>query len=161
MSVSPDFKKAVEVHKTNNYSLAIQYYDRTISKWPQSAIVYFFRSQCFYRLNQYERAFADMNTAIQLVPNFAHAYLYRGYIYGQTGSVRLARHDFITAAKLATDDKNPQLNKLAIDAVDRTMSFSDPNLRYPTIYPVLSYPTMTFPIYTPTVPYNPSSTITP
>jgi tetratricopeptide (TPR) repeat protein len=150
LSVSPDFHKALKIHKTNNYSLAIKYYNRTLSnKWPQSAIAYFFRSQCFYSLNQYERAFADINTAIQIIPDFAHAYLFRGYIYGQTGSLSLARNDFTITAKLAINDKNSLLQKLATNALGSTPS------SYPVpVLPVLS-PTMISPFEKPIIPYKP------
>lgn len=151
-SVSPDFKTAVKNHNASNYTQAIEYYNRTIAKWPQSALVYFLRSQCFYSLNQDRLAFADVNTAIKIAPNYPHPYLYRGYLYGRNGSYSLAKNDFITTANLAINDKNTRVHNYAQQAFAATRSSS------PVFTP---YPTMEFPTIAPNVPYNPSSTITP
>ncbi|PSB58662.1 hypothetical protein C7B77_03825 [Chamaesiphon polymorphus CCALA 037] len=159
-SVSPDFKAAVKNHNAKNYKQAIAYYNLAIAKWPQSALLYFLRSQCFYSLNQDNLAFADVNTAIKIAPNYPHPYLYRGYLYGRNGSYSLARNDFRTTANLAIKDKNTRVYNYAQQAFAATPS-SSPVTAYPTIYPIIVYPTMEFPIIAPTVPYNPSSTITP
>jgi tetratricopeptide (TPR) repeat protein len=152
LSVSPDFKTALQNYNANNYTQAIEYSNRAIAKWPQSSPVYVLRSLCFYRLNQDRLALADLNTAIEIEPTHPFPYLYRGYIYGRNGSFSLARNEFSITANLAIKDKNTKVYNFAQEAFAST----------PSSAPVFTpYPTMEFPIVAPNVPYNPSSAITP
>lgn len=55
---------------------------------------------------EYTTALADLNKAISLDPNHAHAYYNRGQIFAKPGRTEAALSDYQNALQLAVKDKN-------------------------------------------------------
>ena len=68
---------------------------------PNNVLAYVNRGNAYYNLNQYNKALADFNKALQLNPNLsAEIYYKRGKVYEAMGDNVRAQADFNKAKQL-------------------------------------------------------------
>lgn len=99
-----DARYGVEASKKGKLREAIGYFKRAIQanglKGYQLSAVYVNRGFTYYRMAKYQKALADFNTAIKILPRNAYAYNNRGLVYEKLGKRELAIHDFRMALKI-------------------------------------------------------------
>jgi lipoprotein NlpI len=70
----------------------------------EEGLLIFSRGVCFENLGVRQKALADFNSAIALVPDFANAYNYRGIVWGDLHEYDRAIADFEQASRLKPND---------------------------------------------------------
>ena len=75
----------------------IKKYTRQIQRNPYDAEAYYWRGTSYYKLEQYDRAIADLNKAIQINPNFVDPYLRLGLAYMELAQYDMAMFNFTKA----------------------------------------------------------------
>lgn len=105
------FKRAGYYYLQGDFERAAQYYTDDINRDPQNANHYLARAACLLNMLQKERAVADVERALRLVPNNIFALELRGEIYSM---------DKNYDAALALFDRTREINPLwAIPYFDR------------------------------------------
>jgi tetratricopeptide (TPR) repeat protein len=130
-----DFNKAIEIDpqsraaytlrgnmyiKMKQYPQAISDYNKAISlpqvytsSLDREEFTHFNRAMCYFELIKYPEAIADLNKSIELNPEFAPAYISRGYAYQQLKQYDKAQTDVRKAVQLVKGKKNqPQHQEL-------------------------------------------------
>lgn len=112
------------------YEKAIKDYTESLQLDPKNISVYYSHGDTYYKMGNYEKAIADylialrkkpdtwlqclhqdlsnvvcLSVAIQLNPNLADAYAYRGDVYNQNGKLELAIADYSDAIRLNSQFK--------------------------------------------------------
>jgi tetratricopeptide (TPR) repeat protein len=99
-----DARYGVEASKKGKLREALGYFKRAIQakglKGYQLSAVYVNRGLTYYRLAKYQKAIADFNTALKIVPKNAYAYNNRGLTYEKLGKRKLAIRDYRMALKI-------------------------------------------------------------
>jgi tetratricopeptide (TPR) repeat protein len=99
-----DARYGVEASKKGKLQDALGYFKRAIQakglKGYQLSAVYVNRGLTYYRLAKYQKAIADFNTAIKILPKNAYAYNNRGLTYEKLGKPALAIRDYRIALKI-------------------------------------------------------------
>jgi tetratricopeptide (TPR) repeat protein len=79
------YRQGQEHHKQGEYKEAIAYYDEAIALRPDNARIYYQRGMCYYNLEDYEQAIADLNRAIEMgytgYDAYDNPYNYLGWNY--------------------------------------------------------------------------------
>ena len=70
---------------------------------PNSSLAYTYRGHVYHYAEDYDRAIADLTTAIDLKPDLVLAYLQRGYAYEKKGLRAKAIADYWRANRLDPD----------------------------------------------------------
>jgi len=68
--------------ESENYRVALNFYNRVIEENPNVAMLYYERALTYYNLGRRNNALDDTDIAIELNPNLAEVYLLRARIYG-------------------------------------------------------------------------------
>jgi tetratricopeptide (TPR) repeat protein len=76
-----NFKRGIEYYNHGKYSMAIEFFNRTIAHNPEYAYAYLYRGIAYYRKGNYDNAMRDYNKAIELNPEYAAAYYNRAIAY--------------------------------------------------------------------------------
>ena len=88
----------------NQFPLAIKLFDEALAQGlfedRQRGLILYGRGVSYDALGSHDRALADLDAAVALLPDLADVYLYRGIIWGDKGAYPRALQDFLTAAKL-------------------------------------------------------------
>jgi tetratricopeptide (TPR) repeat protein len=71
--------------KCNGWGEVLEYIDNYIDENPDSHTGYLARAEINLEMDDYQEALGDIETAIELNPNFAEAYYSRGLLYAKTG----------------------------------------------------------------------------
>lgn len=99
-----DARYGVEASKKGKLREALGYFKRAIQakglKGYQLSAVYVNRGLTYYRLAKYQKAIADFNAAIKILPKNAYAYNNRGLTYEKLGKPALAIRDYRMALKI-------------------------------------------------------------
>ena len=99
-----DARYGVEASKKGKLREALGYFKRAIQakglKGYQLSAVYVNRGLTYYRLAKYEKAIADFNTALKIVPKNPFAFNNRGLTYEKLGKRELAIRDYRMALKI-------------------------------------------------------------
>jgi tetratricopeptide (TPR) repeat protein len=99
-----DARYGVEASKKGKLREALGYFKRAIQanglKGYQLSAVYVNRGFTYYRLAKYEKAIADFNTALKILPKNPYAYNNRGLVYEKLGKRELAIRDYRMALKI-------------------------------------------------------------
>lgn len=99
-----DARYGVEASKKGKLREALSYFKRAIQakglKGHQLSAVYVNRGLTYYRLAKYQKAVADFNTALKILPKNAYAYNNRGLTYEKLGKPKLAIRDYRMALKI-------------------------------------------------------------
>lgn len=93
--------------RRKEYHLALQDFDRFLTRKPKRAIGYYHRGLAYFGLNEYRSAIQDFDRAITLTPadpKYALAYNYRGMAHHSLRENQLALQDYNRAL-----DLDPQL----------------------------------------------------
>jgi len=106
-------KKAKYKDVVRNFTGAIDDYSKAISLAPKADSFYFARGELFYRLNKFDNAQKDLDSAIFLNGKNTNALFYRGLNYVKLKNTFKAGVDFIEAGKLGLQE--PQ--KAIIDSI--------------------------------------------
>ena len=72
------FNRAILRSQIGDYNRALEDYDKVALYSPNNVLVYYNRASVYAQLGQIEKAVADYTSAIELYPDFANAYTYRG-----------------------------------------------------------------------------------
>ena len=102
---------AAVLFRNGDYEGAIKASSQEIQLDPNNAIAYNTRGAAQASIGRYKEAIVDLSTAIRLDPNLAIAYCNRGDSLRQLaeGNIWMAKRDFVTALKLATQQKDQPL----------------------------------------------------
>lgn len=105
VSIKPDMAEALlglaEVfQKKNHPALALEQTRKAVEAAPDLAYAHQQMAQCEADLGNVANAFAALETALRLDPNFCPALLSRGYLHMENGDMELARHDFDRVSEL-------------------------------------------------------------
>ena len=99
-----DARYGMEASKQGKLREALGYFKRAIQarglKGHQLSAVYVNRGLTYYRMAKYNKAIADFNTALKIVPKNAYAYNNRGLTHEKMGNRALAIRDYRTALKI-------------------------------------------------------------
>lgn len=99
-----DARYGVEASKKGKLKEALTYFKRAIQagglKGYELSAVYVNRGFTYYRLAKYQKAIADFDTAIKILPKNAYAYNNRGLTYEKLGKRELAIRDYRMALKI-------------------------------------------------------------
>jgi len=115
---SPDIpfyyaKKAKFKDITRNFTGAIDDYSKAVSLAPKADSFYFARGELFYRLNKFDNAQRDLDSAVILNGKNTNALFYRGLNYFKTKNIYKAGLDFTEAGKLGLQSTQ----KAVIDSI--------------------------------------------
>jgi len=99
-----DARYGMEASKQGKLREALGYFKRAIQakglKGHQLSAVYVNRGLTYYRLAKYNKAIADFNTALKIVPKNAYAFNNRGLAHEKMGNRVLAIRDYRAALKI-------------------------------------------------------------
>lgn len=98
-----NFQQAITLIGKGNYSAAIPYLDKAISKSPSANYLYYHRGNAKYQAGDPAGAKDDLNKSIALGPTF-EAYFKRGLVFLQQESNELAISDMKAAYNLRPND---------------------------------------------------------
>ena len=115
-----DFKKAIQLKKedpqayynigllSNNngdFDSAISYFDtaENLSKKSPNPNLYYQRGFSYFNKENYKKAVADFSKVINLMPDNADAYRFRGLSFEKLGAMKKSNADLILAVKLNTN----------------------------------------------------------
>lgn len=99
------------------YRDPIVYYDRATETNPKSAVAYFCRGTVYMTdKKNYPTAIRDFEQAMRLKPDYAQAYLNRGFCREQMDDPAGALEDYRTASRLSPASYDPHVNMAAIYA---------------------------------------------
>ena len=101
---SPLNTRGLSYHKSGQYQLAIQDFDKAIRIDPIYVDAYVNRGWSYYKLGQTQLAIQDFDKAIQLDPNDYYAYGLRGIYYHDSRQYQRAIQDLDKAIKLAPSE---------------------------------------------------------
>ena len=93
-------KKAEDVYRAGNYPEAAGMYSELIEKYPKARTPYLRRGDCYASLEEFDRAIADFDAAIKLLPLEPRAYLARSWAHLSKGATNLALADAEEALRL-------------------------------------------------------------
>ncbi len=93
------FNRAMLRTQVGDYNRALDDYDRVALYSPGNVLVYYNRAGVHTQLGNIEKAVEDYTSAIELYPDFANAYIYRGRLRELLRDSRGARQDRDTAQK--------------------------------------------------------------
>lgn len=92
----------------HDYGAAIRLFDDALKQGffddKQRGFLMYSRGTSYEALGLRDRALADFDAAVALMPDFPHAYLYRGIVFGIKGEHQRALQDFLTASRLDPTD---------------------------------------------------------
>lgn len=97
--------KGAKAYSGGEYEDAINFYTQAILLNPTHALYYAKRAQAFLKLNKPNAAIRDCDRAMQLNPDCASAYKFRGRANRLLGNWELAAKDLRQACKLDYDDE--------------------------------------------------------
>lgn len=90
------------------FELAIRLFDNALKQGiledKQRGFLLYSRGASYDSLGLRDRALADFDAAIVLMPEFPNLYLYRGVIWGDKGEYQRALQDFLTVSRLTPTD---------------------------------------------------------
>ncbi|MBR2118401.1 MAG: tetratricopeptide repeat protein [Afipia sp.] len=90
------------------YGAAIRLFDDALKHGllddKQRGFLMYSRGASFEALGFRDRALADFDAAVALIPDFPKVHLYRGVVFGDKGQYQQALQDFLTASKLDPTD---------------------------------------------------------
>ena len=114
MQALADFDRVIQLDSTNSltyfnramlrtqigdYNRALEDYDRVALYSPNNVLVYYNRAGVHAQLGEIEEAVKDYTSAIELYPDFANAYIYRGQLRELLRDPQGARSDRETARR--------------------------------------------------------------
>ena len=114
MQALADFDRVIQLDSTNSltyfnramlrtqigdYNRALEDYDRVALYSPNNVLVYYNRAGVHAQLGEIEEAVKDYTSAIELYPDFANAYIYRGRLRELLQDPKGARSDRETAQR--------------------------------------------------------------
>ena len=114
MQALADFDRVIQLDSTNSltyfnramlrtqigdYNRALEDYDRVALYSPNNVLVYYNRAGVHAQLGEIEKAVKDYTSAIELYPDFANAYIYRGQLRELLRDPQGARSDRETARR--------------------------------------------------------------
>jgi tetratricopeptide (TPR) repeat protein len=105
------FAKAEHAMEKQNYTKAIEYYNKIIKKDNSNAKAYYNRGMAYLMWQKFEEAMNDFNKTIKIDSNYTDAYNNRGYLYYLVGENGLALEDFNRAIKLDSNFAEAYLNR--------------------------------------------------
>lgn len=82
-----------------------------IQRDPQIFSFYHQRGVCYYQLGDYQKAIADLKTAISLNEKYTPAFNYLGLSYQRFGDIQKALENFNMAVKMDPKDVNSYINR--------------------------------------------------
>ncbi len=115
-----DFSKAVDLAPDNAFfhrqlgialydsgkvALAGEQFDRALRGDPKDAVSYYWRAKSLQAQGQKEKAIADLNTVIQLEPEYSEAYTELAQIYSETGQASRAAEVLAQQKKLGASSQ--------------------------------------------------------
>ena len=93
------FNRAMLRTQIGDYNRALEDYDRVALYSPNNVLVYYNRAGVHAQLGEIEEAVKDYTSAIELYPDFANAYIYRGRLRELLQDPKGARSDRETAQR--------------------------------------------------------------
>jgi len=91
-----------------NFTLAVRLFDEALQRGlfadKQRGLLLYSRGASYEALGIRDRALADFDAAVALLPDFPNVYLYRGIVWGDKREYQRALQDFLTASKLNPTD---------------------------------------------------------
>ncbi len=93
------FNRAMLRSQIGDYNRALDDYDKVAFYSPENVLVYYNRAGVYAQLGEIEKAVEDYTSAIELYPDFANAYIYRGRLRMLLRDQKGARSDQATAQK--------------------------------------------------------------
>ena len=93
------FNRAMLRTQIGDYNRALEDYDKVALYSPNNVLVYYNRASVYAQLGEIEKAVADYTSAIDLYPDFANAYIYRGQLRQLLRDPKGARQDQEIARK--------------------------------------------------------------
>ena len=121
MQALADFDRVIQLDSTNSltyfnramlraqigdYNRALEDYDRVALYSPNNVLVYYNRAGVHAQLGEIEEAVKDYTSAIELYPDFANAYIYRGQLRELLRDPKGARSDRETAQRKIAEYKS-------------------------------------------------------
>jgi tetratricopeptide (TPR) repeat protein len=80
--------------KSHDFSLAFDYYSKSIEMDPLEPSTFSNRSLTLIKLKDFSKALLDANQALKLKPDYLKAYHRRAKVYFETNKYELAIRDF-------------------------------------------------------------------
>ena len=108
------YRRAGYYFMLEDFDRAIQYYTRDIERDPQQPNHYLARSACYLNILQKERALADVERALKLVPNHAVALQLRGEMYAMDKNYDSALEYFAKAQAVNPNWAVPYFDRGAV-----------------------------------------------
>jgi lipoprotein NlpI len=97
-------KAGFSAKQDGEFAIAIRLFDEALKQsvfdQKQRGLLFYGRGASYEALGARDRALADFDAAVALVPEFPNVYLYRGIIWDDRGEHQRALQDFLTAGKL-------------------------------------------------------------
>ena len=87
------FNRAMLRSQIGDYNRALEDYDKVALYSPNNVLVFYNRAGVYTQLGNYEKAVEDYTSAIELYPDFANAYIYRGRLRALLRDPKGARSD--------------------------------------------------------------------
>ena len=100
------FNRAMLRTQIGDYNRALEDYDRVALYSPNNVLVYYNRAGVYAQLGEIEKAVEDYSSAIDLYPDFANAYIYRGRLRELLHDPKGARQDLETAQRKIAEYKS-------------------------------------------------------
>lgn len=113
------FRRAYEFSREGQWSLAVQYYTKSISLSPQSAVAYYNRGVAYLNEKEIDMAIKDFTMAIKLKPTKPWPVQYRGIAYEAKGDLSNAIVDFSRAIELEPNNPTNYYRRGFIYAVEK------------------------------------------
>lgn len=128
-STSPEFEefkqRGNDFFKLAKYSEAIEWYNKALIVYPDSAIVYANRSVANLKLENYGFAEADATRAIEADPNYVKAYYRRGSALFSMGKFKNAINDLKTVCQKFPNDKEARQKLTIAQKEYKAMRFAE------------------------------------
>gem|GEM_PF-664262 len=105
------FANAERAMENHNYSQAIDYFNKIITKDSSNAKVFFNRGMAYLMWQKFEQAMNDFDATIKIDSSYADAYNNRGYLYYVVGDNGLALEDFNKAIALDSNFAQAYINR--------------------------------------------------
>lgn len=117
------FNRAILRSQIGDYNRALEDYDKVALYSPNNVLVYYNRASVYAQLGQIEKAVADYTSAIELYPDFANAYTYRGRLKMLLRDPEGARKDEQTAQRKIAEYKSRLSDSTYSIYADTTLRF--------------------------------------
>lgn len=114
-----EFTLASKAFDRGDYTQAVFYYTKYLSKYPKAEAAYYNRGLAYNYLKNYDAALADLTRAIEINPQYWQAYSSRGFSYQSQQMYESAIREYSTAIKINPNEISYRNRGLCYQAINK------------------------------------------